>query len=64
MLPKISLQYILNTTDISNNLIENAICKYNNHPNVIAITKYMKGANSTFSVQTVAKENTTELSKN
>ena len=24
----------------------------------------MKGANSTFSVQTVAKENTTELSKN
>ena len=48
MLPKISLQYILNTTDISNNLIENAICKYNNHPNVIAITKYMKGANSTF----------------
>ena len=38
----------LNTSYISHNPIENAIYKYENHPSVIAIKKYMKGTNSSF----------------
>ena len=40
------------------NPIENAIYKYENHPNVIVIKKHMKSTNSSFSFQTVTKENT------
>ena len=38
----------LNTTNISYNPIENAVYKYEDHPSVIAIKKYMKGTNSSF----------------
>ena len=54
----------LNTTNISHNPIENASYKYENHPSVIAIKKYMKGTNSSFSFQTVTKENTVKLIMN
>ena len=54
----------LNTTKISHNPIENAIYKYENHPSVIAIKNHMKGTNSTFSFQSVTKENTTKLITN
>ena len=35
--------------------------KYENHPSVIAIEKHMKGTNSSFSFQTVTKENIAKL---
>ena len=54
----------LNTTIISHNPIENAIYKYENHPSVIAIKNHMKGTNSSFSFQTVTKENTAKLITN
>ena len=54
----------LNTTNISRNPIENAIYKYENHPSVIAIINHMKGTNSSFSFQTVTKENTAKLITN
>ena len=38
----------LNTTDNSQDPIENAICKYENHPSIILIKKHMQGANSSF----------------
>ena len=34
------------------------IYKYENHPRVIAIKYHMKGTNSSFSFQTVTKQNT------
>ena len=34
----------LNTTDNSEDQIENAICKYENHPSIILIKKHMQGA--------------------
>ena len=36
----------LNTTDNSQDPIENAIYKYENHPSIILIKKYMEEANS------------------
>ena len=54
----------LNTTNISYNPIENAVYKYEDHPSVIAIKKYMKGTNSLFSSQTVTKENIAKLIRN
>ena len=54
----------LNTTNISHNPIENAFYKYENHPSVIAIKNHMKGTNSSFSFQTVTKENTAKLITN
>ena len=54
----------LNTTNISHNPSENAVYKYENHPSVIAIKKYMKGTNSSFSFQTVTKENIAKLITN
>ena len=54
----------LNTTNISHNPIENAIYKCKNHPSVIAIRNYIKGTNSSFSFQTVTKENTAKLITN
>ena len=53
-----------NTTNISYNPIENAVYKYENHPSVIAIKNHMKGTNSSFSFQTVTKENTAKLTTN
>ena len=52
-----------NTTNISHNPIENAIYKYENHPSAIAIKNHMKGTNSSFSFQTVTKENTAKLKR-
>ena len=49
---------VLNTTNISHNPTENAIYKYENHPSVLAIKNHMKDTNSSFSFQTVTKENT------
>ena len=54
----------LNTTYISHNPIENPVYKYENHPSVIAIKKYMKGTNSSFSFQTVTKENIAKFLRN
>ena len=54
----------LNTTNISLNPIENAIYKYVNHPSAIAIKNHMKGTNSSFSFQTVTKQNTAKLITN
>ena len=54
----------LNSKNISRSPIENAIYKYENHPNVIAIKKHMKGTDSSFSFQTVTKKNTTKLKTN
>ena len=54
----------LNTTNISHNPIENAIYKYENHPSVTAIKNHMQGTNSSFSFQTVTKENTAKLIMN
>ena len=47
-----------NTTNISLNPIENAVYKYENHPSVIATKNNMSGTNSSFSFQTITKENT------
>ena len=54
----------LNTTNISCNPVENAIYKYENHPSVIGIKNHMKGTNSSFSFQTVTKENAAKLITN
>ena len=54
----------LNTTNISHNPIENAIYKYETHPSVIATKNHMKGTDSSFSFQSVAKENTAKLITN
>ena len=50
-----------NTTDNSQDPIENAICKYENHPNIILIKKHMQGANSYFVFETVTKEKIEKL---
>ena len=54
----------LNTKKIPYNRIENTIYKYVNCPSAIAMKKHMKGTDSSFSFQTVAKENTTKLRAN
>ena len=54
----------LNTTNISRSAIEHAVYKYETHPNVIAIKKHMSGPNSSFSFQTVPKENIVKLLTN
>ena len=46
----------LNTTDNSQNSIENAICKYENHPTIILINKHMEMTNSFFIFEIVTKE--------
>ena len=45
-----------NTNDNSQDPIENAICKYENHPSVILIKKHMEGTNSSFVFETVTEE--------
>ena len=54
----------LNTVNISNNPIENAIYIYENHPSAIAIKKHVKGTDSSFPFQAVSKENTAKLTTN
>ena len=54
----------LNTTDNSKDPIENAICKYENHPSIILIKKHMQGANSSFVFETVTKEKIEKLIEN
>ena len=54
----------LNTTDNSQDPIENAICKYENHPSIILIKKHMQGANSSFVFETVTKEKIEKLITN
>ena len=54
----------LNITDNSEDPIENAICKYENHPSIILITKIMEGANSFLVFETVTKEKIEKLIMN
>ena len=54
----------LNTTDNSQDPIENAICKYENHPSIILIKKYMEGTNSSFVFEIVTKEKIEKLITN
>ena len=54
----------LNTTDNSQDPIENAICKYDNHPGIILIKKHMQGVNSYFVFEAVTKEKIEKLIKN
>ena len=54
----------LNTTDNSQDPIENAICKYENHPSIILIKKHMEGANSSFVFESVTKEKIEKLITN
>ena len=54
----------LNSTDNSQDPIENAICKYENHPSIILIKKHMQGANSSFVFETVTKEKIEKLITN
>ena len=52
----------LNTTDNSQDPIENATYKYENHPSIILIKKHMQGSNSSFAFET--KEKTEKLITN
>ena len=54
----------LNTTDNSQDPIENAIWKYENHPSIILIKKYLEDANSSFVFEIVAKEKFEKLITN
>ena len=54
----------LNITDNSQDPIENAICKYENHPSFISIKKHMESANSSFVFETVTKEKIEKLITN
>ena len=47
-LRKIIQHEFLNTTDSSQDPIENVICKYQNHPTIILIKKHMEGEKSSF----------------
>ena len=55
--------HFVDIINISHNLIDNAIYKYKTNPNVIAIKTHMNGTHSSFSFQTVTKENTAKLIK-
>ena len=46
----------LNTTDNSQDPIENTLCKYEDHANIILIKKHMDGVNSSFVFEIVTKE--------
>ena len=54
----------LNTIDNSEDQIENAICKYENHLSVIFVKKHMQGANSSFVFETVTEEKIEKLITN
>ena len=53
-----------NTTDNSQDPIQNAICKYENHPSIILIKKHVELANSSFIFETVTKEKIEKLVTN
>ena len=54
----------LNTTDNSQDPIQNAICKYENHRSIISHKEQMEGANSFFTFETLTKEKTEKLAAN
>ena len=54
----------LNTGDNSQDPIESAICKCENHPSIILIKKHMQDANSSFVSETLTKEKTEKLIAN
>ena len=54
----------LNTTDNSQDPIEKAICKCENHPSIILIKKHMQGANSSLVFEAVTKEKIEKLITN
>ena len=45
----------LNTTNNSQDPIQNAICKYENYPSIVIVMKQMEGANYSFVFETVLK---------
>ena len=53
-----------NTTDNSQDPIQNVICKYENHPSIILIKKHVELANSSFIFETVTKEKIEKLVTN
>ena len=53
-----------NTTDNSQDPIQNAICKYENHPSIILIKKHVELANSSFIFETITKEKIEKLVTN
>ena len=53
-----------NTTDNSQDPIQNVICKYENHPSIILIKKHVELANSSFIFETVTKEKIQKLVTN
>ena len=54
----------LNTTDNSQDSIENAICEYESHPSLILIKKHMEDANFSFVFETATKEKIEKLTTN
>ena len=67
IIPNLSIKTqneFFNTTNSSQDPIENAICKYENHPSIILITKHMEGANSSFTFETITKEKIEKLITN
>ena len=55
---------LLETTDNSQDLIQNAICKYENHQSIILIMKNMEEVNYSFASETVTKEKIEKLVAN
>ena len=53
-----------NTTDNSQDPIQNSFCKYENHPSIILIKKHVELANSSFIFETVTKEKIEKLVTN
>ena len=58
------ISFILQTFQSNYDPIENTVCQYENHPRIIAIKKHVKVTNSSFSFQTVTKENIAKLTTN
>ena len=53
-----------NTTDNSQDPIENTICKSENHPSITLIKKHVEGTNSSFVFETVTKEKIEKITTN
>ena len=58
------ISFLLQTFQSNYDPIENTVCQYENHPHAIAIKKHVKVTNSSFSFQTVTKENIAKLITN
>ena len=50
--------------ELKKHYLNSIIYKYEDHPSVIANKNHMKGTNSSFTSQTVTKENTAKLITN